>query len=258
MNIKTHYKTKKIITLFMIFIFFLSFVGENLTYASDANICFEPILADPIVGELTIFATNDGGSSSSNTSGHAFLMFQNTSTSSIKIGGISVAHNRTITFGTWGNKSQHTGIWYNLEAYFVHKSGSYSNRVSLTTSIVKSKISVLNKLLDDNDEWELLNNCSSFAVKVWNAMSNKTLSAGTPNTPTSLMSSIKKVSGYSTGKAIPASVPIGYMNNGSFTSVTTSALTATASISLDVGDMYDGVIFTEEINQNPYSMEVEE
>ncbi|MCI6676417.1 MAG: hypothetical protein MSG78_05900 [Clostridiales bacterium] len=62
------------------------------------------------VGTLTIFASNDGGSSSWNTSGHAFLAFKNTSSGSITIGGLTVEADEEITFGTWGNQSAHKGI----------------------------------------------------------------------------------------------------------------------------------------------------
>lgn len=57
------------------------------------------------VGTLTIFSSNDGGSSSSNISGHAFLAFENTSSESIVVGGLNVGSGHEITFGTWGTKT---------------------------------------------------------------------------------------------------------------------------------------------------------
>ena len=67
------------------------------------------------VAIMRIFAINDGGRSSFNTSGHAFLSIKNISSSTITVGGLSVGSGKTVTVGTWGNKNEHTGLWYNLE-----------------------------------------------------------------------------------------------------------------------------------------------
>ena len=77
--------------------------------------------------------------------------------------------------------SQHTGIWYNLESYFANNASAYGNRVSLSMSVTQSNIDTINDIISKNDKWSLTNNCSSFAVKVWNSVSSKTLSAGIPN-----------------------------------------------------------------------------
>lgn len=210
------------------------------------------------VGTLTIFASNDGGSSSWNTSGHAFISFKNTSSSSITVGGLSVGAGHEITIGTWGNKSGHVGIWYNLESYFVNNQDSYSNRVSLSMSVTQANVDTINTLISKNDSWSALNNCSSFAVKIWNAVSSKTLSAGTPNTPTSLMSSIKAKSGYETGRAIGNTTPIGYVSDGSFESVTmdTNALGADLASNV-VRTLEAPAVFVVPINMNPNSGEIE-
>lgn len=206
------------------------------------------------VGTLTIFASNDGGSSSWNTSGHAFLAFKNTSSSSITIGGLTVAAGEEITFGTWGNQSAHTGIWYNLESYFIHNQSAYANRVSLSMSVTQDDVDDINTIIANNDTWALLNNCSSFAVKVWNKVSSTTLNAGTPNTPTSLMSSIKSKTGYKTGRAVQENTNIGYVSNGKFVSVTVraAALSATTATA-ENGDL----VFTVPINLNPNSCDME-
>ncbi len=246
---------KKLVSYLTIIAVIITFCMNVHAYASNENILADSSLIDPIVGELTIFASNDGGSSAINISGHAFLMFKNVSSSAIKIGGLTVAANKTITFGTWGNKSQHTGIWYNLESYLVIQQGAYSNRVSLTTYISESQISSLNSLISSNDKWSLTNNCSSFAVKIWNTFSSKSLDAGTVNTPTNLIESIKDIDGYETTKSITASVPIGYVENGSFVSVSSSSITSETEINMI--SVYDNLVFTEEIDLNPNSMEVD-
>lgn len=206
------------------------------------------------VGTFTIFASNDGGSSSWNTSGHAFLAFENTSSDSITIGGLTVEADEEITFGTWGNQSAHTGIWYNLESYLIHNRSEYANRVSLSMSVTQDDIDDINTIIANNDTWALLNNCSSFAVKVWNQVSSTSLSAGTPNTPTSLMSSIKSKTGYQTGRAVQENTRIGYVSNGKFVSVTVSA----SALSADAVTVASGnVVFAVPINLNPNSCDME-
>lgn len=204
------------------------------------------------VGTLTIFSSNDGGSSSWNTSGHAFLSFENTSSSSITIGGLTVAAGDEITFGTWGNQSAHSGIWYNLESYFIHNQNAYSNRVSLSESVTQADVNEINTIIANNDTWALLNNCSSFAVKVWNKVASTSLSAGSPNTPTSLMSSIRSKTGYQTGRAVQENTNIGYVSNGVFVPATTRAATFPSATKV-TGD----VVFTVPINMNPNSCDME-
>lgn len=172
---------------------------------------------------------------------------------------MNVGSGHEITIGTWGNKSQHQGIWYNLESYFVNNNSAYGNRVSLSMSVTQSDIDTINSIISNNDKWSLTNNCSSFAVKVWNSVSSTTLSAGSPNTPTSLMSSIKSKSGYQTGRSIGNTTPIGYVSNGSFVTVT---MTSAANLSKTndtaiMNTTTDNAEFITPIDMNPYSYTAE-
>lgn len=120
-------------------------------------------------------------------------------------------------------------------------------------SVTQSDINTINNLINNNDKWSLTNNCSSFAVKIWNAVSFVNLSAGVPNIPTALMNSIKSKSGYSTGKSIMEVTPIGYVSNGSFVTVSSSNVRSVDKeiMSTQIGKAY----IIEEINMNPNSME---
>lgn len=221
-------------------------------YATD----IEPMATT--VGTVTVFASNDGGDSSWNTSGHAFIAFKNTSSSSIRVGGLNVGSGHEITLGTWGNKNGHVGIWYNLESYLVNNGGAYGNRVSLSMNVTQSNINTINDIISNNDAWSLTNNCSSFAVKVWNSISSQTLSAGIPNTPTSLMSSIKSKSGYQTGRSIGNTTPIGYVENGSFVPVAVSAMALATDSAPAIADTTLGTAeFLTPINMNPNSCEID-
>lgn len=241
---KKHFKKLVSLVLSLIMV-----VGMSVTtFAAEV----QP--AATTVGTLTIFSSNDGGSSSWDTSSHAFIAFKNSSSSSIRVGGLNVGAGHEITFGTWGNKSQHTGIWYNLESYFANNASAYGNRVSLSMSVTQSNIDTINDIISKNDKWSLTNNCSSFAVKVWNSVSSKTLSAGIPNTPTSLMSSIKSKSGYQTGRSIGNTTPIGYVSNGSFVTVTMNKANASKTDAVSIVNTTIGnAEFITPIDMNPYS-----
>ena len=206
------------------------------------------------VGTLTIFSSNDGGSSSWNLSGHAFLAFENTSSSDITVGGLTVASGEEITFGTWGNQDAHHGIWYNLESYLINNQNDYANRASLSMSVTQDDVDEINTIIANNDTWALLNNCSSFAVRVWNQVSSITLSAGSPNTPTSLRANIRSKSGYETGRSVQNNTNIGYVSGGEFVPVTVSA--SARSAAPIVMTAY-GVQFIVPINLNPNSCDTE-
>lgn len=202
------------------------------------------------VGILSIFAANDGSSSSWSTSGHAFISFKNTSHRPISVGGLTVIPNAEMTFGTWGNQEAHKGIWYNLESYFIHNMGSYDNRVSISINITQENVDTINTLIENNDTWTTLNNCSSFATRIWNNVSSIILSAGIPDTPTSLMSSIRSKSGYETARAVQYNTNIGYFSDGEFV----PAITRNSSREINKFNEFNSPIeFVIPINLNPNS-----
>lgn len=195
----------------------------------------EPIAAN--VGVLTIFSYKGEGTSSwgSTISGHAFIAFKNVSSSSITIGGLNVGSGHEITLGTWGsqpagytispNQSWHKGIWYNLESYLINKHNDMRPRVSLSMNVTMDDVAEINKIIKNNDTWALLNNCSTFATKVWNSVApdSQKLSAGSPNMPVSLCVDIQSKSGWQINRAVMDITPIGFVNSkGNFESVTFS------------------------------------
>lgn len=114
--------------------------------------------------------------------------------------------------GTWGNKSEHTGLWYSLEAYFISNNSSYTNRSSLLDKIDSTALATLTTHITGYDTWSLTNNCSSFAASGWNKICSTTLSAGVINTPSNLRSSIVNTGLYLTGVAVPYDYLVYYAN----------------------------------------------
>ena len=163
-----------------------------------------------IVAELTIFsdvkALGNLGSIGV-FSGHAFITVKNVSGSQISVGGMSkIAPQETISVGTWGNKKEHAGVWYNLESYFVHLDSSAFATASLTRSLTAADLRTLNTYILRHDSYDTLlalNNCSTFASGAWNSVTpwSSELYAGGPNTPTGLFYSITQVGAVKYGEA---------------------------------------------------------
>lgn len=133
---------------------------------------------------------------------HAWITVSNVFFTDIIVGKFIVPKGQTMALGTWGNKSEHTGLWYNLESYMIRQNDAYNDRVSLRVDITEDTLSSLNTTIIGYDKWSLTNNCSSFAVTCWNQVCTEKLSAGVINTPKNLANSIKEVSGYSTGYSV--------------------------------------------------------
>lgn len=124
--------------------------------------------------------------------GHSWLLITNTSSSTLTIGKYSLPAGQNVYVGLWGNM-QWDGIWYNAEGYQYSQDQLQrhnSVEMNLTNANVNTITSIINSYYAT---WGLFNNCSSFAVECWNAVSSTDLSAGIPNLPTHLGQSIPSV-----------------------------------------------------------------
>lgn len=141
------------------------------------------------IAEVTIYSTINND--------HSWLVVKNTSGSSIYVGKRYISHGDSISIGTFGNISQHKGIWYNIELVY-----SVSTYVSITREIkTTSQLNTFNNTINSRDSWSIINNtCSTFAASVWNSVFNDTVSVGI--TPSGLAKSIKKYN-YSTNQSMP-------------------------------------------------------
>ncbi|WP_138160693.1 hypothetical protein [Peptoniphilus catoniae] len=68
-------------------------------------------------------------------------------------GVLSVGSGKTVTVGTWGNKDEHTGLWYNLEGYFQNSSNAYDNAVSFRVDLSSNLLSTVSQNIKNNDSW---------------------------------------------------------------------------------------------------------
>lgn len=161
-------------------------------------------LAEPAVAVLTIFSdptyTNIQAAYSSisfpgyNIGVHSFVTVRNVSNNNIAVGWFGVAPGKTMSLGTWGNKSEHPGLWYNLETVIINRDGGYSGRVSASYIMTATELSRFNNyVLNHDSHSDVTNNCSTFASGAWNSAvaPSYSLSAGTPNTPKNLANNLK-------------------------------------------------------------------
>ena len=188
--------------------------GADATSAASLNpVAVLTIFSDPASGGTG----SSGGDGSSSFGTHAFITIKNVSNTSINVGKFSgIAPGRTMSIGTWGNQSEHKGLWYDLEEYFVFKYAAYPGRISVSYIMTADQLTRLNSLVINNDAWTLTNNCSSFAARAWNTTveSAYSLSAGFPNTPKNLASNIKSTfpSYYSVKYPVPYDYVVYYAN----------------------------------------------
>lgn len=131
---------------------------------------------------------------------HAFLVYENTSSEDYYVGKYLLESGEMVTIGTWGNKEDGKGIYYNLEAYFINKHSAYEGRVSLTISFSNTELATMNGVISNNNYWTLAHNCATFATRVWNSISGSSLKigAGLIHNPSTVATNIKKKSGYKT------------------------------------------------------------
>jgi|GEM_PF-1734513 len=173
------------------------------------------VFADPSYTSGSFGSAISSGDFSVLTGSHGFITVRNVSSQSITVGKASgIASGGTISLGTWGNRSEHVGLWYNLEAYFLAH-GAASGRISVSYLLTAVQLNTLNSFIINNDSWTTSSNCSNFASRAWNSVVDQSyqLSAGTPNTPKNLANSIKsKFSGYSTGYPVPYVYVVYYAN----------------------------------------------
>ena len=188
---------KRIIKRIFVVILSVIFVCSFSTYAY-ASEKVQPTIS--FCATLKIVSCPNASNSSKANSGilgHSFLIVENIGVSTFKIGHMTVPVGESITVGTYSNRKNHNGIWYNIEGY----TGMNGTCYSLTTGLTGSQVATLRDTINAHDSWSLTKNCSYFAKTVWNSVNTGCKLSG--SNPKALADSIKKVNGYSTKVTIP-------------------------------------------------------
>lgn len=144
---------------------------------------------------------------------HSWIVVYNDTGGNITVGKMSIENGTQIAIGTWGNKSEHVGVWYNLEPYLSKYSGAYTTNVSKLYNLSSSELSTLNNYINSHNSWSTTTNCSSFAVGAWNSVASKKLSAGIINTPKNLANSIIGTTVYTSNQGMRYYYKVHYANS---------------------------------------------
>ena len=169
------------------------------------------------VAILSIFS-DDGSKDSSlliRNYGHAFLSLTNISSSNFFVGGREVSPGETITIGLW-NILEHFGVWFNVDGNYISEYNKYPNRVSLSIGITDDDINTINKVIDENDKWDIFFNCSAFAITCWNsvASSGEKINERFLLSPRYLTKEISKFEGVKYAKEVKTTNTINYYKEG--------------------------------------------
>ena len=130
---------------------------------------------------------------------HAWIYVRNLTNESIYAGALGLEGMQKITVGTW-HSTYHDGVWYNMERFYADEF-SETNSVSLVKTLTASELATLNNAITNssNDKWNNINNCSWFAAKMWNTVSDYEISPGIIPTPITLRNNMVENAGATTG-----------------------------------------------------------
>lgn len=145
--------------------------------------------------------------------GHSFLSVENISSETITIGKVEVAPNETISIGTWSIKA-HFGVWYNVESNYIKDYNKYDGRISITAGISSEDTEKMNNFILAHDYWSPINNCSNFALNLWNTVAEEDEELVRPfiYSPSKIAKALKNFEGYETNREIKTSDKFFYMD----------------------------------------------
>ncbi len=212
---KRYVKLRKIscVVCGLVVLILILFAGFPIYACASTNSCVATVVIFSSAGSDS--TTSSGSIGTLTDFGHAFVLIENISNSTITVGKMSVGAGMSVTIGTWRNKDPHDGVWYNLESYVVTSNNAYNGRVSIEEDVTATELSAINSYINSNDEWSLFSNCSTFASGLWNTISSREVSCGFINTPANLKSSIMEYE-YDLNRNIDYNSNIGYYNGYSF------------------------------------------
>ena len=191
-----HRLLRRILALLVIIsisIFSILGVQAQEPYANTVYAVYLDIISYP----ADILSSSANGSAS----GHSFIVVHNSNSYSIKVGHMTVPSRSAVTISTFGNRTAHKGVWYNVEGYYSSVIEA-EDIAKLSTGITQAELTTLNYYINNYDAYEMItNNCSHFSMRCWNAVSDITLTGGTPLI---LYNSIKAQGGVTSGIDVPS------------------------------------------------------
>lgn len=164
---------------------------------------------------FTIYS-HDGKSESQymiNSLGHAWLSVENQTEEVVKFNNYAIKSGESLYFGAWGSSAK-WGVCYNMEPNFANEFGRYEGTISLSTTIDLAQLNKICEFVSDNDQWNIIQNCSWFATYCWNSAMDEDVDLPTYwiYTPTSLCSDIMEFEEYQVNKPMTGAKDIFFYN----------------------------------------------
>ncbi len=170
----------------------------------------------PVVCVMRIYSDNTydssvgSGSKSSVVVGHVFLTFLNVSSGNITVGRATVAPNKMISVGKFGNfgvaADNFKGAFYNVETQRKEQLSFYSGAVSTYVDLTAAELSTVSSYLIDKQEGYSVGveNCAQFASRIWNNIvgTNSEKHIDVFSNPHAVKEEIQTVPGYTTGNGL--------------------------------------------------------
>ena len=131
---------------------------------------------------VSIYSIEQTNGNSFMNFGHAWIKFENLSSSSVKFGQAEVRPNEYATVGKWGNQDPKQ-MWYNLELTKSDELNTTKKGGHISVVIGPDELSSINACIaaNYNVAWELSSNCTHLACSIWNSFNPEiTFSAGNP------------------------------------------------------------------------------
>ena len=104
--------------------------------------------------------------------GHIFLYFENLTDKTITVGKYKVEPYGDVSVGCFGTEGPNgAGVYYNLETQLKH----YSQLIVISTELTEDELAEVTKKIKSFDRWDPIFNCNYFALRAWNAGTDKTV-----------------------------------------------------------------------------------
>lgn len=166
---------------------------------SEADL--QAVLAESAVAEVRIYSDAGRGSSSTDVItgdvGHSFVTIRNVRRLNITVGRITLKPGEMVSIGSFGNLSNsngnHKGVFYNIESSrkLSDPNNNYLETVGLSVYVTDAELRTITSFIQNREDSYhfAVNNCTHFALGVWDRTSGVRLTTGSPS---GLYNEIKK------------------------------------------------------------------
>lgn len=169
-------------------------ISGEITDLSQTNI--SPLsLDDEIAYTVYIYSSSNGTASSTNTSGHSWIVIRSLYSVAKVIGNYTIPANETMSVGTWGNLG-YNGIWYNHERK-IRSNFNFANVYYSHAYVLLGNANALSNKVNTLNIWTITKNCTFFARELWNSIYGTQKVSGI--TPSQISNSIKQIPNYRSG-----------------------------------------------------------